>query len=370
MRWGRIYALLIKEILAVWQDPKSRAVLIVPAILQLVVFSFAATLDIKNVSVAVSDKDYGRYSYELIQRFVGSPTFSDIVFVKNLDEMQKVLDRQKAIMGIHFESDFSENIAAGRTAGLQVILDGRRSNASQIVLGYTNSVLAQFQEDILSERGSDGPVAVMVYRSWFNPNRDFIWFTVPNLIGILSMVIALLVTSLSVARERELGTFDQLLVSPLNPSEILVGKTLPALLIGVAEGTLIIFAAIFLFRVPFEGSYLMLYIGLTAFIMATVGVGLFISSMAKTQQQAILGVFVFMVPAVSLSGFATPVENMPDWLQTATLINPLRHFLVIVKGVFLKSMPFHAVFNSTWPLLVIGIVTFSSAAWFFRRRLE
>ena len=370
MRWSRVYALLVKEVLAVWRDPKGRIVLIVPPLVQLLVFSFAATLDIKNVSIAVLQKDNGRYSYELIQRFVGSPTFSHVIFVRNTDEMKNALDRQTVLMGLHFQSDFSRKVAAGRNAELQVLLDGRRSNAGQIVLGFTNRILADYQEDILSARGLASPGPVLVSRTWYNPNLNYLWFTVPNLIGILSMVVALLVTSLSVARERELGTFDQLLVSPLTPGEILVGKTLPAVLIGLAEGTLIIVAAIFAFRIPFEGSVLVLYAGLTGFIIATVGVGLFISSISRSQQQAILGAFVFMVPAISLSGFATPVENMPEWLQTATLANPLRHFLVIVRGVFLKSMPLGDVLSSMWPLVGIGLATFGSAAWFFRRRLE
>ncbi len=370
MRPDLIRPLLIKEMLAVWRDPKSRAVLIMPAIIQLIVFSYAATLEIKNVSVAVLDRDKGRYGYELIQRFVGSPTFTNITFVDTREELKQSIDRQQAIMGLVIRETFSRDLASNRSATVQLVLDGRRSNAAQIVFGYTNRIISQFQDDLAREKGLPGRPARILQRSWFNPNLNYIWFTVPNLVGILSMLIALLVTALSVARERELGTFDQLLVSPLTPTEILVGKTLPALIIGVAEGTLIIVAAIFFFQIPLEGPLAVLYFGLVAFIMSVVGVGLFISSLSKTQQQAILGTFVFMVPAVSLSGFATPIENMPPWLQTATLINPLRHFLVIVKGVFLKSMPLSDVWQSAWPLIVIGAVTLFLAAAYFRRGLE
>ncbi len=179
-----------------------------------------------------------------------------------------------------------------------------------------------------------------------------------------------MVTALSVARERELGTFEQLLVSPLSPAEIVVGKTIPAMLIGLGEGTLVLAVATLFFHVPLTGSLWLLYAGMTAYLLAVVGIGLFISSLALTQQQAILGTFAFMVPMVLLSGFASPIENMPDWLQTATLANPLRHFIVIVKGVFLKAMPARDVLQNLWPLTVLAFLTFSAATWLFRRRTE
>lgn len=184
------------------------------------------------------------------------------------------------------------------------------------------------------------------------------------------MLEALVITALSVARERELGTFDQLLVSPLQPIEILIGKTIPAIIISMAEGTIIIFAAIFIFGIPFTGSMFLLYFSMFFFVCSIVGVGLFISSLCSTQQQAILGTYVFMSPSVLLSGFATPIENMPDWLQPITFLIPLRYFLVIVKGIFLKAMPMSVVLNNTWPMAVIAIFTLTGATWLFRRRLE
>jgi ABC-2 type transport system permease protein len=209
-----------------------------------------------------------------------------------------------------------------------------------------------------------------VARVWFNPNFETTWSSVPNLVAILTTVLGLVVTALSVARERELGTFEQLLVSPLRPIEIIVGKTVPALLIGLVEVTGMLLVGVFLFRVPFHGSIALLYASMLVYLAAVIGVGLFISSLSRTQQQAILGAFVFMVPAVLLSGFASPIENMPDWLQWVTLANPVRHFLVIVKGLFLKDLPAVEVARNLWPLALIAPLTLSAATWLFRRRLE
>ena len=210
----------------------------------------------------------------------------------------------------------------------------------------------------------------MVPRNWFNPNLIFQWFMVPNLIASIALLIGLVVTALSIARERELGTFDQLMVSPLRTHEILLGKLIPPMMIGVFHITLYVVAAVFIFGVPLRGSLLLLYGSALVYLAAVTGVGLFISAMSMTQQQAILGGFLFMVPAILLSGFATPIENMPDWLQPVTLLNPLRYFLVIVKGVLLKDIPAGEVLHNTVPLGLIAVVTLGAAAWLFRRRLE
>lgn len=368
--WGRIYALIIKECLAIWRDKKSRSVLIIPPIIQLFVFSFAVTLDVKNVQIGILNRDSGRPSFELIERFRGSPTFTKILTINNIEEIDDIIDTEKAMVVFHFDEQFSRNLEAGKPAVVQAILDGRKSNSAQIVQGYATRIFDQFSREFAKRADLPLQNSILVPYNWFNPNLLYIWFTVPNLVGVLSMLIGLIVTSLSVARERELGTFDQLLVSPLQPHEILFGKTIPAIIIGMAEGSVIALAAILLFGVPFTGSIWLLYGSLLVFICSIVGVGLFISSLAATQQQAILGVFVFMPPAVMLSGYATPIENMPDWLQTATLANPLRHFLVIVKGVFLKAMPLSIAFSHIWPMAVIAVVTLAASSWFFRRRLE
>lgn len=366
----RILTLIYKEILAVWRDKQSRFVLIVPPLLQLMVFSMAATLDVKNVPIAILNLDQGAESFELLQRFHGAPTFNKIIYLHAVNDIAYVVDNQDAAMVVHIDEQFSRNLRGGKPADIQLILDGRKSNTAQIIQGYALGIINQYNTDFAARVNIKQQNTEIFPRNWFNPNLLYYWFNVPNLSGILTMLIGLTITALSVARERELGTFDQLLVSPLQPIEILIGKTIPALIIGLIEGSIIIGAGIFIFQIPLTGSLFLLYVSLFVFICSIVGVGLFISSLSQTQQQAILGTFVFMTPAVLLSGYATPIENMPAWLQQATFLNPLRYYLIIVKGIFLKDMPFNIVFDNVWPMAVIACVTLTGSAWFFRRRLE
>lgn len=366
----RIMALIHKEFLAVWRDKKSRAVLVVPPLVQLLVFAFAATLDVKNISMAIWNRDLGEKGFELVQRFHGSPTFTQIHYLQSEEEMRAYIDNQKGGLVLSINEQFSRDLDAKKSTQVQLILDGRKSNTAQIIAGYASQIVQQFSIDYAKQIGIQQQNTVLVPRNWFNPNLIYYWFNVPSLSGVLTMLVGLIVTALSVARERELGTFDQLLVSPLSPFEILVGKTIPAMIIGMAEGSIIIAASVFLFRIPFEGSLIALYLCMLVFISAVVGVGLFISSLCSTQQQAILGTFIFMSPAVLLSGFATPIENMPDWLQPFTYLNPLRYYLIVAKGVILKGMPFSMVWDNSWPLAIIAFFNMIAAEWFFRRRLS
>lgn len=370
MRWIRLRALIVKELLAVLRDPKGRAILIGPPIIQLLVFAYAATLEVTNVDVLVLNRDAGRWGYELLQRIDGAPVFRSIEHTDNNARLHSAIDRQQVIAAVQIGPTFSRDIEAGRPADVQIILDGRRSNAAQIVGGYLNQIVATLATDTPAGRRAAPAAVTVVPRNWFNPNLIFRWFMVPNLIASIALLIGLVVTALSIARERELGTFDQLMVSPLRNHEILIGKLTPPLLIGLFHITLYILVAVFLFEIPLRGSLLLLYISAIVYLAAIVGLGLFISALALTQQQAILGAFLFMVPAILLSGFATPIENMPEWLQPITLINPLRYFLVIVRGVFLKDIPAGEVVANTIPLALIATVTLSAAAWLFRRRLE
>ncbi len=368
--WTRLKALIVKELLAALRDPRARVILIVPPIVQLLVFSYAATLEVKNVDVAVLNRDVGYWSGELMQRVGGAPTFRRVVLVDRPEALRQAIDLQQVLAAIQIGPSFSADLAAGRPASLQIILDGRRSNAAQIVAGYLNRIVTDLGADAASSAGRSAAPATTVPRNWFNPNLDFIWFTVPNLIAVIALLIGLIVTALSIARERELGTFDQLMVSPLRTHEILIGKLLPPLMIGLVHVTIYVLAALFVFQVPLRGSLLLLYGSAVFYFAALVGLGLFISSLSATQQQAILGAFLVMVPATLLSGFATPIDNMPAWLQPVTLIDPLRYFLVIVRGVFLKSAPLSEVVANTLPLIAIAVVTLSAAAWLFRRRME
>ena len=364
----RLRALMIKELLNILRDPKSRTVLIVPPIIQIFIFSFAMTMEAKNIHLGVLNLDAGRAGFELVQRFQNAKTFSRIMRLKGQAEIQSVLDEQRALAVLVVPVDFSRRIAAGETTTIQLLLDGRKTNTAQIVQGYAQRILEGFLVDRNAAVGHRP--ATLLTRHWFNPNLEFMWYTVPSLICILSTIISLILTALSVAREREMGTFEQLLVSPLQPIEILVGKALPALFLALCSASLLLAIAIFVFRIPFQGSLALLYGAMVIFLMAIIGIGLFISSLSMTQQQAILGAFVFMPPAVILSGFATPIENMPGWLQSFTAVNPLRWFLVIVRGIFLKDMPLADVLANTLPMVAIAVVTLTAATWLFKRRME
>ncbi|YBV96705.1 ABC transporter permease [Phyllobacteriaceae bacterium JZ32] len=371
MWWTRLKALIIKELLAVFRDPKSRLILIGPPIVQLVVFSYAATLEVKNVDIMVLNRDAGRWGQELVYRIASStPTFRSIAYTENPAELHEAIDRQRVIAAVQIGPTFSRDIEAGHPADIQIILDGRRSNAAQLVAGYLSQIITGLAADTPAGQRAASAEIDVVARNWFNPNLIFQWFMVPNLVASIAMLIGLVVTALSIARERELGTFDQLMVSPLRTHEILIGKLTPPMMIGMLHMTIYILAAVFIFGIPLRGSLLLLYGSALVYLAAVVGLGLFISALSMTQQQAILGAFLFMVPAMLLSGFATPIENMPGWLQPITLINPLRYFLVIVKGVFLRDIPASEVLENTIPLALIAIVTLSTASWLFRRRLE
>ena len=366
---GRILSLILKELQVSWRDKKSRVVLIAPTIMETIIFSFAATMEVTNVSVAVLNQDHGHESCELVQRLRASSTFSQFSYLDGVQEIAPILDAQEVLLVVHIPADFSRNVQRGEPGPVQVVLDGRRTNAAQIVLGYVNQIVEGYARELNRSVQTFQTQPVIVARSWFNPNKDYRWFTVLCLVGTITTLEALILTGLSVARERELGTFEQLLVSPLQPLEIMVGKTVPPMLIGVAQGTFVLIIAVTVFGVPFHGAPWLLYLGMGANLLAVVGVGLFISSLAATQQQALLGVFFVMVPIILLSGFATPRENMPDWLHSINVANPLGYFLVIVNGVVLKDMPFTAVCGRLWPLAIIGCVTLNLAAWLFRRRL-
>jgi ABC-2 type transport system permease protein len=367
---NRILALIWKELLAVLRDPKSRFVLIVPPLIQLLIFAFAATLDVKNVSMGILNRDNGKQGFELCQRFHGAPTFAHITYLQSVEEIAPFIDTQKGVMVVSLDEQFSRNLDAGRAADVQLILDGRKSNTTQIVAGYATRIIDQYGTDLAAQQGLPLPNIQLMPRIWYNPNITYYWYNIPCLVGILSMLTCLVVTSMSVAREREMGTFDQLLVSPLTPVEIVIGKVVPGILIGLAEACFMFTMGVFVLQVPFQGEFLLLLLSLLVFVASISGFGLFISSLCATQQQALLGNFTFMVPSVLLSGFATPIENMPSWLQPITYLLPLRYMLVISKGLFLKQIPAAVVFSNLWPMALIAACTLIGASWFFRHRLE
>ncbi len=365
----RILALVTKEFLALLKDPKSRFVIIGPPIIQLLVFGYAATFDLNHVPFAVYNEDTGDAARALVARFEGSPTFRLVAVLRNEGELAPLIDRRDALLVVHLGPRFSADLARGEPGTLQLIVDGRDSNTAMIVLDYAREIVARFNTDWLDAHGGGAPPAYLVPRAWFNPNLVSRWFIVPGIVGLLTLVVTMVVTALSVAREREQGTFDQLLVTPLRPVEILIGKAMPGFVIGLIEASVIIVLAVYWFEIPLRGQVLTLYLGILLFLLSAIGVGLMISSLAVTQQQGLLGAFLFLVPAVILSGFATPIANMPQAVQYLTLINPMRYFMVILRGVFLEDTPLALLVHQFWPMAVIGLVTLAFAGWLFRHRL-
>jgi len=367
--WRRILALTKKEFLTLLQDKRSRFVIIAPPLLQVLVFGYAATFDLNHVPFAVYNEDGGQASRELVARFEGSPNFRLVQELRRENEIAPMIDSRDALLLLHIGPKFGRNLSLGEPAPLQVIVDGRDSNTAQIVLGYVRTIVSDFNQRWAETHNLQTPPAQLLTRAWFNPNLESRWFIIPGIVGLLTLVVTMLVTALSVAREREQGTFDQLLVTPMRPGEILLGKALPGFVIGLGEASVIIAIAVFWFDIPLRGHLLTLYTGLLLFLLSAIGVGLMISSLAVTQQQGLLGAFLFLVPAVILSGFATPIANMPAAVQTLTLLDPLRYFMVVLRGVFLEGTPFHLLIDQFWPMAVIGLCTLAFAGWLFRHRM-
>jgi ABC-2 type transport system permease protein len=365
----RILALTTKEFLALLKDKRSRMVIFVPPILQLLVFGYAASFDLNRIPFAVYNEDAGQASRDLVARFTASPNFHQVATLTHEAEITPLVDAKRALLVLHIGPTFTRDLLKGRAGPAQAIVDGRNSNTAAILLSYVNTIVATFNADWQQRNGGAITPAHLETRAWFNPNLLSRWFIVPGIVGLLTLVVTTLVTALSVAREREQGTFDQLLVTPFRPGEILIGKALPGFIIGFFEATLIILLAVFWFQVPLRGSLFTLYVGLLCFVLSTVGMGLMISSLAVTQQQGLLGAFLFLVPCIILSGFATPIANMPHWVQQITYLDPLRYFLVILRGVFLEGTPFHLLLDQFWPMVILGLVNLALAGYLFRHRM-
>lgn len=372
----RMAIIVRKELLVLLCNKVSRMLIIVPPLMQIVVFGWAATMEVRNVDVAVLNQDSGNWSREIVRRLQGSHTFRSVTFLDGEADIRPTIERQKALFVMVFDDEFSRRVDAGAPAQMQVILDGRRSNAAQIASYYLETIVRGIGESTprgkmalgaATDAGGAPKLDVRV-RCWFNPNLEFQWFFLPNLIGMLGFMLGLVVTGLSVAREREVGTFDQLLVSPATPTEIALAKLVPGCLVGLVHGTIFLLISVFGFGVPFTGSLALLYVAMLVFAMASGGVGLMVSSLSATQQQAFLGAFTVGVPCILISGAVTPVINMPPFLQYASQLNPMRHFTTIVQGVFLKDITVAAAAVSLGKIACISAVAVSVAVWMFKRK--
>ena len=352
----RLWTLIRKELQSLLREPQTRMILIMPVLIQVLLFPFAATLEVTNATIAIYNEDSGRHAVELTQRFARAKAFTHVLLLKSPQAIQPTIDEQKALLVVRFPADFSRNLDNYQTAPLQLLLDGRNSNSAQIAANYLQQIVKNYQQDLLQDKAKPNN-SELVVRNWYNPNLDYKWFVVPSLIAMITTIGVMIVTSLSVAREREQGTLDQLLVSPLATWQIFVGKAVPALIVATMQATIVLAIGIWAYQIPFAGSLLLFYFTIL------------ISSLCSTQQQAFIGVFVFMMPAILLSGYVSPVENMPQWLQDLTWINPIRHFTDITKQIYLKDASLKIVWGSLWPLLVIAATTGSAAYAMFRRKI-
>ncbi|MEE4166378.1 MAG: ABC transporter permease [Desulfocapsaceae bacterium] len=366
----RILALVIKEFAVIMKDPKSRFVVIGPPLIQFIVFGYAATYDLQNVRYAVFDESRSTLSRQLLAKVEGSTVFLQAGALNDHTQIAEYIDSEEARLVIHIGPGFDRNLQTSRPAVVQVIADGRNPNVAMIALGYLGSIVAEYNQDLVRQGivETTAPGLLLVERSWFNTNLESRWFFISGLGGVISMVVVILLTSLSVAREREFGTFDQLLVAPFTPGEILIGKSLPGIVFGLLDALIFAAGAVYWFGVPFRGTIAALVLALLCFIITMVGVGLLVSSLSMTMQQSLLGSFIFLMPAVTLSGFATPIENMPLWLQKADLVNPVRYIIIALRRIFLEGADTPMVWPHLWPLLIIAAVTLPLAAWLFRHR--
>jgi ABC-2 type transport system permease protein len=365
----RILALARKELLAILKDPRARPVLFVPPALQCLVFGYVATFDLSNVPYAVLDRDHGAAAQEFLADLDGSGLFQRVADLRGPQDAKAAIDERRALLVVEIDQDFERKLQAGDSAAVQVIADGRNSNTAATAMSYVSAVVETFNARWQAAHNQAGAPIRVTTRAWYNANLETRWDIVPSLIGTLTLGEMLLLTAMAIAREKEQGTFDQLLVTPFRPPEIMAGKAIPSMLVGLAQSSVILLVAQLWFRIPFAGSFLTLFSGVCLFLLATVGVGLFVSSLVGTMQQAALATFVLVMPFTLLSGLLTPLSSMPQALQYFSVINPLRYMIDIAQRVYLEGTGFGGLAYDIWPLLVIAMVTLSASTLMFRYRL-
>ena len=343
---SRLKQMLIKEFIQVFRDKRTRFVLFGPPIIQMLIFGYAATFEIRNVPVAVLDLDHSQESRDLVSHFSSSPYFDVKQQLTRRDQIVSTIDGGETMAALQILPGFAQQLRKGQTAQLQVIVDATNSNTALIALGYINQIALGFAQDYQTERmqslapqfADRIPRLELVQRPWYNDSLKSRWFFVPGVIGSLTLVLVTTLTAFAVVREREIGTLEQIMVTPIRPAEFILGKTLPFFLIGLLDVALIGAVGTFWFQIPFRGGILVLLGGTVLFLLCMLGVGLFISTVSSTQQQAMVSAFFFIMPAVTFSGFGFPISTMPQWLQYLTYLSPLRYFLVVLRGTYLKGI--------------------------------
>ncbi len=363
---AQIFALMRKEVLALIKDPANRVILFAPALLQSLLFGYAASYDLTHVPYALLDQSRSAASAEITAKVESTGVFRRVATLTASSQIAPMIDAEKALLVLHFPPDFADRLAAGQRAPLQLVLDARNSSTAGAAASQIGAIVSGWS----AAHTGQTPAVQVQRRAWFNPNLESRWNLLPALIAALSMIQTLLIAALSVAREREQGTFDQLLVTPLTPMQILIGKALPAIVVGLIQSTLVLCIIYFWFQIPMQGSLALLYLGLISFTVAAVGVGLSLSALSATMQQAMLYTFLLIMPLMLLSGMLTPVRNMPEALQIATYANPLRFGMSIVRRVYLEGATLADVAPDFIPLLALSAITLPLAAWLFRNRLS
>ena len=374
----RLQGMLVKEFIQVFRDTRTRTLLFVPPIVQMLIFGYAATLEVRHIPIAVLDYDNSQVSRELLSRFTASPYFDVRTYLSDRREIGNLIDRGGVTVALQINGGFAQDLGKGQTARLQVIVDSSNSNTALIAVGYINQIAARFAQELQRTQllrtapfaPSRIPSIVLERRPLFNVNFDSQWFFVPGVIGNLILVMVVSLTAFAVVREREIGTLEQIMVTPIGRLEFILGKTVPFFLIGLFDTTLVSLVGTFWFGVPFRGSIGVLTIGSILFILCMLGIGLFISTISMTQQQAMVSGFFFNMPAITFSGFGTPISSMPEWLQALTYLNPLRHFLEVLRGVYLKGVGLDVLWPQMAAMSLLAFVMLAISVARFQKSLD
>lgn len=360
--WERILTILRKEFRSVLRDPRMRVVIIGVPIIQTLIFGYAVTLDVRHVQLAVIDHDGTPASRALVARFTGSAYFDAVAFTTDDDAARALVDAGRASAILQINAGYADQLRAGRPTPVQLIVDGSDSNTARFVVNYGAQIAAAANGALLleqAERRAGRTLAIghvdLQPRAWFNADLESRNYYVPGIIAMLVMLIGLMLTSMAIVREKEAGTIEQIMVTPIQPVEFILGKCAPFVVIGFLNTALVAGIGLFWFDIPLRGSFALLLLGTALFLLSTLGVGLFISTVSQTQQQAMMTTFFFFFPAMLFSGFIFPITNMPVAIQWLTLLDPLRYILVIIRGVFLKGVGFDVLWTQFAALLVLGV---------------
>jgi ABC-2 type transport system permease protein len=376
--WGRLKQMLIKELIQVVRDKRTRFILIGPPILQMLVFGYAATFEVRHVSTAVLDLDHSQESRDLISRFTSSPYFDVQRQVTDASQIRDLIDSGGATIGLKINAGFAQKLQSGQTAPVQVIVDATNSNTALIASGYISQIAmgfsAQYAKDrierIAPQLASAVPSVALDQRPWYNANLSSRWFFVPGVIGSLTTLLVITLTSFAVVREREIGTLEQIMVTPIRPVEFILGKTLPFFLIGLFDALLIGVVGTFWFRIPFRGHITVLLVGAVLFLICMLGVALVISTVSSTQQQAMVTSFFIIMPTITFSGFGFPISAMPQWMQDFSYAIPLRYFLVVLRGTYLKGVGMDVLWPQMAAMAVFGVSLLIVAILRFHKALD